>query len=66
METTTLREKPHSLIDSSPADRLKVVYHLLNDKEYSSYQKDGEIILKEEIDNMVRQPLHGKKIINVL
>lgn len=73
METTTLREKPHSLIDSSPADRLEEVYHLLNDEEYSdafkseldeeysSYQKDGEIISKEEIDNMVRQLLHGKK-----
>jgi predicted house-cleaning noncanonical NTP pyrophosphatase (MazG superfamily) len=73
METATLREKLHSLIDNSPTDKLEEVYHLLNDEEYSdafkanldeeysSYQKDGEVISKEEIDNMIYQLLHGKK-----
>lgn len=73
METATLREKLHSLIDSSPKDKLEEVYNLLNDEEYSdafkanldeeysSYQKDGEVISKEEIDNMIYQLLHGKK-----
>ncbi|MDB5198331.1 MAG: hypothetical protein JWO92_294 [Chitinophagaceae bacterium] len=73
METTALREKLHSLIDNSPAERLEEVYELLNDEqysdafkagldeEYSSYQNDGEVISKEEIDNLVQQLLQGKK-----
>jgi len=73
METTTLREKLHSLIDISPADKLEEVYHLLNDeeysdvfkmeldKEYSSYQNDGEVISKEDIDGMIQQLLQGNK-----
>lgn len=54
-------------------DKLAEIYHLLNDdeysdalkaeldEEYSSYHKDGEVISKEEIDNMVQQLLQGKK-----
>ena len=73
METTTLREKLHSLIDNSTKDKLEEVFHLLNDEEYSdafkadldaeysSYQNDGEVISKEKIDKMVQQLLHGEK-----
>ncbi|MGI8582697.1 MAG: hypothetical protein ACR2KX_10885 [Chitinophagaceae bacterium] len=73
METTVLREKLHSLIDNSSADKLEEVYHLLNDEEYSdafkaeldeeysSYQKHGEVISKEELDNLIQQLLNAKK-----
>ena len=73
MEPTALREKLHTLIDESPADKLEEVYDLLNnhdysdtfkeelDAEFTSYQKDGESISKEEIDRLVEKLLHHKK-----
>ncbi len=73
METSTLREKLHTLIDNSTEDKLQEVFHILQDEEYSesfkaeldaefvSYQKDGESISKEEIDKMVEQLLYPKK-----
>ena len=73
METSTLREKLHTLIDNSTEDKLHQVFHLLQDEEYSevfkseldaefvAYQTDGESISKEEIDKMVDQLLHPQK-----
>ncbi len=72
METATLREKLHTLIDKSTNDKLEEIFHLLQEEEYSdtfkseldaefaSYQKDGETVSKEEINKMVEQMLHGK------
>jgi len=72
METATLREKLHTLIDKSTNDKLEEIFHLLQEEEYSdtfkseldaefaSYQKDGETVSNEEINKMVEQMLHGK------
>ena len=72
METATLREKLHSLIDNSSADKLEEVYQMLSDEEYSdsfkaeldeefsSYQKNGEVISMDKINKMVQQLLHGE------
>ena len=72
METATLREKLHTLIDKSTNDKLEEIFHLLQEEEYSdtfkseldaefaSYQNDGETVSKEEINKMVEQMLHGK------
>ncbi len=73
MEATTLRKKLHTLIDISPEAKLKEVYHLLQDDEYfekfkamlddefNQYQKNGEIISQEEINNLIEQLLHPQK-----
>ena len=73
METTTLREKLHSLIDISSEDKLEEIYDFFKeeeypdefkamlDNEYEQYQKNGEGIPREEIDKMVGQLLHPQK-----
>ncbi|MDQ6903258.1 MAG: hypothetical protein M3139_09640 [Bacteroidota bacterium] len=73
METATLREKLHAIIDNSPTEKLEEIYQLINvedysdifkselDEEYSSYQKDGETLSKKEIDTMITELLHKKK-----
>ncbi len=73
METTTLREKLHSLIETSSEDKLEEIYNSFLEDEYSEefkamlddefeqYQKDGEGIPREEIDKMIEQLLHPKK-----
>ena len=73
METATLREKLHAIIDNSPTEKLEEIYYLINveeysdtlkselDEEYSAYQKDGETLSKEEIDTMIAQLLYKKK-----
>ena len=73
METATLREKLHSLIDISSEDKLEEIYDFFKEEEYSDefkamldneqeqYQKNGEGIPREEIDKMVAQLLHPQK-----
>ncbi|HEV8083651.1 MAG TPA: hypothetical protein VGP55_10635 [Chitinophagaceae bacterium] len=73
MEAITLRKKLHTLIDISTEAKLKEVYHLLQDEEYSEtfkamlddefnqYQKNGEVISLKEINNLIEQLLHPKK-----
>ncbi len=73
METATLREKLHAIIDNSPTEKLEEIYQLINvedysdifkselDEEYSSCQKDGETLSKKEIDTMITELLHKKK-----
>jgi hypothetical protein len=73
METTTLREKLHSLIETSSKDKLEEIYDFFQEDDYSDdfkamldnefeqYQKDGEGIPREEVDKMIEQLLHSKK-----
>ena len=73
METITLREKLHSLIETSSEDKLEEIYDFFQedeysddfkamlDNEYEQYQKDGEGIPREEVDKMIEQLLHPKK-----
>ncbi len=71
METAALREKLHALIDSSPDEKLIEVYSVFEgnytdefkaelDEEYADYQKNGEVISKEEVDRAIEKLLSGK------
>lgn len=71
METLSLREKLHALIDSSSDEKLMEVYSALEDnyttefkaeldEEYADYQKNGEVISKEEIDKAIEKLLNGQ------
>ena len=61
---TTPREKLHALIDSSSREKLMEVYSVSEnnyfdefkaklDEEYANYQKNGEVISKEEMDKAI-------------
>ena len=66
MEVTALREKLHSLINTSSEDKLQQVYELLGEEnsyteefinileeEFTAYQKDGIVIPRKEINEAV-------------
>ena len=73
METTTLREKLHSLIENSSEEKLEEIYDFFQENEYTDdfkamldsefeqFQKDGEGVSREEVDKMIEQLLHAKK-----
>jgi len=68
-----IRQKLHTMIDNFPEERLQEVYNLLNEEEYSDemkqvlqeeytdYQKNGEAVSKEEVDDMIRLVLGKNK-----
>ena len=70
METAALRDKLHSLIETSSKEQLEEIYDFFKGNEYSDdfkasldhefeqYQEDGEIISRSEIDKMIEQLLH--------
>ncbi len=71
METSTLREKLHALIDSSSPEKLVEVYSVFEDdytnefkaqldEEYADYQKNDEVISKEEMDKAIEKLWYGK------
>ncbi|MBD0298295.1 MAG: hypothetical protein ICV84_24360 [Flavisolibacter sp.] len=72
MEIATLREKLHVLIDTSSEEKLKEVYRFFEeeytdefkaelDDEYADYQKNGEVISKEDVDKAIDKLLYGKR-----
>lgn len=73
METTTLREKLHSLIETSSEEKLEEIYDFFQGHEYSEefkamlddefeqYQKDGEVVSHEEVNKLIEQLLHPRK-----
>ena len=71
MEITALREKLHSLIDSSSEDKLMEVYTIFEEnysdefkselnEEYAQYRKDGEVISREKVDETINKLLYGR------
>ena len=70
METAALRDKLHSLIETSSEEQLEEIYDFLKQNEYTDdfkksldhefeqYQQDGEAISRMEIDKMIEQLLH--------
>lgn len=72
METSTLREKLHSLIDNSPEEKLIEVYSIFREEEYTNefkanlneeyadYQQNGEVISREEMNEVIDKLLYGK------
>jgi hypothetical protein len=71
METSAVREKLHALIDSSSPEKLEEVYFVFEDdktdefkaeldEEYADYQKEGEVISKEEMDKAIQKLLYEK------
>lgn len=65
METSALKNKIHSLIDNCDEETLQSVYQLLGDtgytdefknilnEEQAAYYKNGEIITKEAMDDLI-------------
>lgn len=71
MESSTLREKLHSLIDASSEEKLMEVYSVFEDnytdefkaildEEYADYQRNKEVVSKEEMDKVIEKLLYGK------
>ncbi len=71
METSTLREKLHSLIDNSTEDKLMEVYAVFEEEysdefkadleeDYSDYKKTGEVISKAQLDEAIDKLLYSK------
>lgn len=69
METSTLKDKIHSLIDRSDEETLQSVYQLLQDADYTDefkdilneeqaeYYKNKEVISKEAMDSLIKEAL---------
>lgn len=69
METSALKNKIHSLIDSSDEETLQSVYQLLQDADYTDefknmlneeradYYKKREVITKEAMDDLIKAAL---------
>ena len=69
METSTLREKIHNLVDSSNEDVLQSVIQLLEETEYTDnfknilndeladYQKSKSSISKNEMDELINKAM---------
>ena len=69
METSTLREKIHNLVDSSNEDVLQSVFQLLEETEYTDnfknilndeladYQKSKSSISKNEMDELINKAM---------
>ena len=73
MEVTALREKLHSLINTSSEDKLQQVYELLGEEnsyteefknileeEFTAYQNDGIVIPRKEINEAVDKIMQKK------
>lgn len=71
MELNSLREKLHSLIDTSTESRLLEVYDLLEqdytdefklqlEEEYADYKKNNEVMSREELDSGIKVNLNEK------
>ena len=72
MELVNIREKLHTLIDTTSEDRLLEIYQWLDDdytdefkaeldEEFEDYKKNKEVISKEDVDLMIEQLLHKQK-----
>ncbi len=71
METSTLREKLHSLIDNSTEDKPMEVYAVFEEEysdefkadleeDYLDYKKNGEVISKAQLDEAIAKLLYSK------
>ncbi len=79
MELATIKEKIHSLIDTTSEDKLLEIYHILDseedytegdysdefkaelDAEYEDYQKNKDVVSKEEFYLFTEQLLQRHK-----
>ncbi len=69
MGTSVLKDKIHSLIDSTDEETLQSVYQLLQEAEYTDefknvlneeqaeYYKNKEVITNEAMDNLIKEAL---------
>lgn len=64
METLSLRQKLHSLIENSPEEKLMEVFAIFEqeytdefksdlDDDYADYKNNGEIISKAQLDDVI-------------
>lgn len=68
-----VRQKLHELIDNFPEERLQEVYELLQEEEYpddmkqmleeeyNDYQKNGEVISRDDVNSVILQMLDKSK-----
>lgn len=73
MDPLTLRQKLHSLVETSSEDKLEEIYDLFQDNEYSDdfkamldneyeqYQKDGEVVSRNQLNKLIEQLFHSRK-----
>jgi len=73
MDALTLRQKLHSLVETSSEDKLEEIYDLFQDNEYSNdfkamldneyeqYQKDGEVVSRNQVNKLIEQLFHSRK-----
>lgn len=73
MDALTLRQKLHSLVETSSEDKLEEIYDLFRDNEYSDdfkamldneyeqYQKDGEVVSRNQVNKLIEQLFHSRK-----
>lgn len=73
MDVLTLRQKLHSLVETSSEDKLEEIYDLFQDNEYSDdfkamldneyeqYQKDGEVVSRNQVNKLIEQLFHSRK-----
>lgn len=73
MDVLTLRQKLHSLVETSSEDKLEEIYDLFRDNEYSDdfkamldneyeqYQKDGEVVSRNQVNKLIEQLFHSRK-----
>ena len=73
MESITLRQKLHHLIDTTSEDKLKDIYDSFQkeeysedfkamlDNEYNTYQEDGEGIMRHELESMIAHLFNKEK-----
>lgn len=73
MDALTLRQKLHSLVETSSEDKLEEIYDLFQDNEYSDdfkamldneyeqYQKDGEVVSRNQVNKLIEQLFHSRK-----
>ncbi len=71
METSALREKLHTLINTSSEEKLAEVYAVFEDEysnefkdildnEYADYQRNGEVTSKADMDKVIEKLLYSK------
>ncbi|HXR84189.1 MAG TPA: hypothetical protein VN722_07770 [Hanamia sp.] len=73
MDALTLRQKLHSLVETTSEDKLEEIYDLFQqneysddfkamlDNEYEQYQKDREVVSRDEVNKLIGQLFDSKK-----
>lgn len=73
METSTLKNKIHSLVEGSDEETLQSIYQLFNEAEYTdefknilneeraNYEKSKQVISKAEMNKLIQEMMNKPK-----